>query len=84
MAEGKAKYINDCVSVIEERVKRLKAELASDLGQTQSDTTKAADRAAIHEAEHLAMLIRTLAKAPYKRSPYDVARGRAGFGPDAG
>ena len=75
MAEGKRKYLEDAALVIDGRVAALEAEYEV-VQQRQSDTTNAADRAAIAEAKHCARLIRSLALRPYRGCPYSEANAR--------
>lgn len=81
MAEGKRKFIEDAARVVDGRVVALEAELARNIDAKQT-VCIASDRAAIMEAKHLARLIRSLKRAPY-RDPYKAAcdhwnHGRAG------
>lgn len=80
MPEGKKKFIGDCARLIEKRVELLEEELARDVVQYPKSPALASDRAAIMEAQFLAKLIRSLADGPYVSHPYDVARGRVGWG----
>lgn len=70
---SKAKGLIDAVRIIEERVKRFRAE-------APWDKLSPSDRAAIAEAEHCAKLIRLAAMKPYRGDPYTAAYKRWNHG----
>lgn len=73
MPEGKSKFIEDAALVIDGRVAALKEELARNQERDPKFLHSASDRSAILEAEHLARMIRSLARRPYRGDPYKVA-----------
>ena len=76
MAEGKKKFIDDAVRVIEGRVEDLEKKLIAAVARDPNSPSHGPDRAAIAEARHCARLISTLALAPYHSDPYQIAQKR--------
>lgn len=74
MAEGKKKYIDDAVRVIEGRADELEREILR--AEKSGRKVYGTDRYALSEARRCARLVRSLNLGPYRDDPYDVARSR--------